>query len=123
VDLGYTYTDATYDEFEGREDVEGNRLDGNVEHYGTAAVRWTHPDGHGARLSALVSGDRVTDPENSDEGLLDSYVVVDFQAWVRVAEFATLTLNVKNLFDEEYATRPEYEMPGRAAFVGVRVVF
>jgi len=122
-EAGYTFTDATYEEYEGRESVEGNRIDGNVRHIGTLAFNWRHEGGHGARIAGLFSGDRVTDPENTDAGTLDSYVVVNFQAHYRVAEFAVLTLNVMNLFDEEYATRPEYLQPGRAAFMGVRISF
>ncbi|MEN8149289.1 MAG: TonB-dependent receptor [Planctomycetota bacterium] len=123
ADAGYTYTDATYEEYEGREAVEGNRVDGNVEHVGTVAFGWRHEAGHGARLAALFSGDRMTDPENTDAGEIDSYVVVDFQAHARLSKLVVLTLNVLNLLDEEYATRPEYDQPGRAAFVGVRVSF
>jgi len=122
-DASYAYTDAIYKDFEGREDVEGNRIDGNVLHFGTLTFNWRHEDGHGARISGLFSGDRVTDPENSDAGTLSTWVVVNLQAHYEVAEFAVLTLSVMNLLDEEYATRPEYPQPGRGAFLGVRVSF
>ena len=119
----YTFTDATYIDFEGRPDLEGNRLDDNVRHRGSAAVVWRHEKGHTARLGAIFSGDRFTDPENTEEGLLDGWVTLDFQFEAKLADWAALTLNVQNLLDEDYATRETFAEPGRAAFVGIRLTF
>ena len=123
TDAGYTFTDATYSEYEGREEVEGNRIDGNVLHVGTVAFGWDHKEGHGATIAALFSGDRYTDPENSEAGKLDPYVVLNLQARYRLTKFALVTLNLVNLLDEEYSTRVEYEAPGRGVFLGIRVSF
>lgn len=119
----YTFTDATYEEFVGRPEVEGNRIDDNVRHRGTVALAWRHPDGHAARLGVVLSGDRYTDPENSADGKLDGFAVVDFTAEAQVTEQIKLTLSLQNALNSGYQTRPEFREPPRAIFAGVRIDF
>jgi len=123
ADLAYTYTNAEYEEFDLRPDAEGNRLDDNVRHRGAATLSWRHEDGHAARLGVDVSGDRYTDERNTREGHLDGYYVVFLQAEAAVTPWASLTLNVENLFNHRYAVRPEFKQPGRAIFGGLRLRF
>ncbi len=126
----YSYTDARYVRFPGLldatgspVDVRGNRLDDNVRHRGSITVIWRHPAGHTVRLSVLASGNRPTDPENTREGTLHAYYVADLEAAAALTEWATATLDVRNLLNRTWRTRPEFRQPERAIFVGLRVVF
>ena len=123
ADTGYTFTSATYQDFRGRPEVEGNRVDDNVRHRGFAGVTWRHKDGHAVRLLVLASGNRYTDPENSQAGQLDAFAVVSLSGEARVTEFATVFVALENALNSGYETRPEYREPPRALFAGVRVVF
>jgi outer membrane receptor protein involved in Fe transport len=123
ADAGYTFTDAEYRDFDPNPDVEGNRIDDNVKHRGSLGVSWRHPVGHAIRFGLMVSGDRYTDPENSQDGRLSSFYVAEIQAVGHLAENIDVTLNVQNLFNHRYATRPEFKQPGRAIFGGVRFTF
>jgi outer membrane cobalamin receptor len=123
AETGYTFTSAKYEEFTGRPEVEGNRLDDNVRHRGSAAVVWRHSDGHAVRLSLLASGNRTTDPENSGDGRLDGFYVVSLSGEARLTEWAALFVNVENALNHGYRTRPEYREPPRAIFAGLRVTF
>ena len=120
---GYTLTNAEYTKFEGNDDVEGNRLDDNVKHRGSAALTWRHPDGHGARLGVIVSGNRPTDPENTRDDFLDPYYVFEFAAQAQLTEWAAVTFSVENALNRGYRTRPEFRQPGRAIFAGLRLTF
>lgn len=121
--VGYTYTDATYDRFVGRPEVEGNRIDDNVRHRGSFVLEWRHPDGYAARASLLASGDRFTDPENSGAGRLAGFYVLDVSAEIPLIEGVTGTLVAENVLNHGYRTRPEYPEPPRAILAGLRVVF
>jgi len=123
ADATYTYTDAIYTDFDADPDVEGNRLDDNVKHRASIGLTWRHQDGYAIRFGMLFSGDRYTDPENTQEGKLDSFMVADIQAFAPLTEGIALTLNVQNLFNTRYHLRPEFKQPGRAVFVGVRANF
>ncbi|MCU0727071.1 MAG: TonB-dependent receptor [Planctomycetes bacterium] len=120
---GYTFTSAKYVDFTGRPEVEGNRLDDNVRHRGSASLVWRHADGHAVRLSILASGNRTTDPENSGEGRLDGFYVVSLSGEARLTEWAVLFVNVENALNHGHRTRPEYREPPRAIFAGLRVSF
>lgn len=123
ADATYTFTDATYIDFDADPNVEGNRLDDNVQNRATLGVNWRNEDGFAARFGMLFSGDRYTDPENTSEGKLDSFMVADLQAVAPLTEGIALTLNIQNLFNTRYFTRPEFKQPGRAMFVGIRAQF
>jgi outer membrane cobalamin receptor len=123
ADTSYTLTDAAYRQFDQDPQVEGNRLDDNVKHRGSAGVTWRHPDGHAVRLGVLISGDRYTDPENTQAGHLESFVVANLEGVARLTKNIDLTLNVQNLTNTRYYVRPEFKQPGRAIFAGVRVNF
>ncbi len=123
AEAGYTLTNAEYRDFTGRPEVEGNRLDDNVRHRGSAVLVWRHVDGHAARIGVLLSGSRYTDPENSQAGKLDGYVVVEIGAEARLTDFAVLFASLQNAFNRGYQTRPEYREPGRAFFAGLRLRF
>ncbi len=123
ADANYTYTDATYTDFDQDPDVEGNRLDDNVKHRGSVGVTWRHADGHAVRFGLLITGDRYTDPANTQMGHLESFMVADIQGVARLTEGIDLTVNVQNLFNTRYHVRPEFKQPGRAIFVGLRATF
>jgi iron complex outermembrane receptor protein len=123
ADATYTYTDAIYTDFDADPDVEGNRLDDNVKHRASFGVTWRHEDGYAIRFGMLFSGDRFTDPENTPEGKLDSFMVGDIQAFAPLTEGIALTLNIQNLFNTRYFLRPEFKQPGRAVFLGIRANF
>ncbi len=117
----YTYTDATYESFEGNEGVEGNRLDDNVRHQGAAVMSYRTPAGHALHAAVRAVGPRFTDPENTREGRLPSHVVADAGITFRVLENVEATLEVRNLTDRRYRTRPEFPQPGRAMLGGLRL--
>jgi outer membrane cobalamin receptor len=121
--LSYTLTDARYEKFRGNEDVEDNRLDDNVKHRGSGFLTWRHEDGHAVRLGVLVSGDRYTDPENTQAGHLDGFYVAELQAEGRITDWAAVTLNIQNALNHGYRIRPEFREPSRAIFLGFRLTF
>lgn len=120
---GLSLIDARYMSFIGREDVEGNRIDDNVLTQGQASVEWQHPRGHQLVGLMKVSGDRVTDPENSTEGLLPGYTLLDLMGRFVVTRGLALTLSARNILDVEYSMRPEYPQPGRQVIAGAQLTF
>ncbi|MFN2431613.1 MAG: TonB-dependent receptor plug domain-containing protein [Gemmatimonadota bacterium] len=119
----YTLTDARYERFEGRDDVEGNRLDGSVPHQAAAGLTWRHPGGHAVDVGLRVAGSRVTDPENSREGRVSPHAVADLHLSVALYPGILALLSAENVLDADYRTRPELEEPGRSVSGGVRLVF
>jgi iron complex outermembrane receptor protein len=73
-----------------------------------------------------ISGqmDQRTLPDRSLEWIeLDSYWTVDFKAMVKMANWATFELGVRNAFDENYETSYGFPREGRTFFVGLRGAF
>jgi iron complex outermembrane recepter protein len=73
-----------------------------------------------------ISGqmDQRTLPDRSLEWIeLDSYWTVDFKAMVKMANWATFELGVRNAFDENYETSYGFPREGRTFFVGLRGTF
>ncbi|HTO74002.1 MAG TPA: TonB-dependent receptor, partial [Gemmatimonadales bacterium] len=121
--LGYTYNDAKYSEFIGDPSVEGNYVDDNVLHSGSASLSWAAARGVDFWLSGQFVGRRYTDPENTEAGRLKPYQLVGAGVSVRIAEPITLRLKADNLFDQHYQTRPEFYQAGLTFTVGLQASF
>jgi outer membrane receptor protein involved in Fe transport len=121
--LGYAFNDARYDRFTGNAAVEGNLVDDNVRHTGSASLTWTAPAGHVLWATGQYVGHRYTDPENTAAGRLDPYALVAIGGGVHVGGPVTLRVRVENLLDENYRTRPEFRHAGRAVYGGVQAGF
>lgn len=119
ADLGYAFNDATYDRFTGNTAVEGNFVDDNVRHSGSATLTWATPGGHSLWAAGQAVGRRFTDPENTGAGRLHGYTLVSAGAALQVTGAVTLRIRGENLFDTRYRTRPEFRQAGRTVFGGV----
>ncbi len=119
ADLGYAFNDATYDRFTGNTAVEGNFVDDNVRHSGSATLTWATPGGHSLWAAGQAVGRRFTDPENTGAGRLNGYTLVSAGAALQVTGAVTLRIRGENLFDARYRTRPEFRQAGRTVFGGV----
>lgn len=83
----------------------------------SASISYTQNIGdHRMGISVLVSGDRL------DFGgvLLDSYIVVNLTAQIRLGDTWQLNTRIENLFDEEYQTAANYRMQERSGFVELK---
>lgn len=121
--LGYAFNDARYDRFTGNTAVEGNYVDDNVKHSGSASLTWATARGHTLWTAAQFVGRRYTDPENTAAGRLDGYVLVGAGASLRVAGPITLRIRGENLLDKRYRTRPEFRQVGRTVSTGLAATF
>jgi outer membrane cobalamin receptor len=121
LEMSYTYTDATYEKFEGNDEAVGNRLDDNVRHAVTGSIAWTSRRGDMLRVDARRYGNRVTDPNDPPGSRLDPWTAVDLSGALRLTPALELSATLRNAFDETYRTRPEFRQAGRALLGSVRV--
>lgn len=121
--LSYAFNDARYDRFVGNPQVEGNLVDDNVRHSGSAGLEWTSHRGHSIYGALQLVGTRYTDPENSADGTLDGYALLSAGAAIRLIAPLTLRLKGDNLLDKKYRTRPEFRQAGRVVYGGVQASF
>lgn len=119
----YSLMDGEYDSFESNPAVEGNELAYLAENKAAAGVNLVCPYGSTAILQARYVGERYGDPQNTEENLMEDYVVADISLRVAVCKTAAVTLNVDNVLDETYQEFPTYDQPGRMFMAGVDMVF
>jgi iron complex outermembrane recepter protein len=105
VDLSYTYSDFTFEDFidESGNNVAGADLPGLPNHFGYAGVAYTSDSGWLARLEAVYSGSLYANNTNTVE--VDSYVVTNFRASREFQSGDWLVrpyVGINNLFNERY---------------------
>ncbi len=120
---GYTFTSATYVNFVGHDELVGNRLDDNVRNSGSLTLTYGRSRTSFASVEARFIGDRFTDPENTSDGHLAPFTLINLLASGGVSSYIRLTFRIENVFDVRYRTRPEFRQPGRAFAVGAVAVF
>lgn len=123
IKLGYTYVDGEYVEYPAQAGVSGNRpayLAQHLGYFGVTVMDWLL-----GRHQAVVqyTGERYGDAQNSPERRLDDYIKVDWHSRLAIGENLALNLNIRNLFDEQYQTFPEYDEPGRTVLAGIETAW
>ena len=86
-------------------------------------LKYKSEKGHLLTLETRSTGERYTDPENSEENKLKGFTVVDFHAFIILKDGWSLTFTVNNLFNEKYKETPYYYQPRRTLFLGIRYSF
>ena len=124
VQLGYEYRGESFfvrtDLVNQKADNEtlGVRLLRRAEQ--SVSINYTQDIGeHRIGLTVLASGDRF-DFGFPDNVRLDSYVVANFTAQVRISDTWQLNMRIENLFDEKYQTVENFRMQERSGFVELK---
>jgi len=117
--LNYTFTDGEYDEFLAMPGVEGNELAYLAKHKAGIGVNYATEKGWSHSFSLRYIDSRFGDAQNTDDQKMDDYIVGDFHSRVPLYKGVTLTLDVNNVFDEEYNEFPAYEQPDRTVMIGI----
>ncbi|MDB4950535.1 MAG: TonB-dependent receptor [Gemmatimonadetes bacterium] len=133
--LAYAWTDARFREYvAGTSDLAGNRVPGIAPHRVSGTLSWSAPAGPFAELAGRYEAATPTDDANTARS--PAFAVLDLRAgwdgarigWGRATPFAGVT----NLLDRAYNAsvtinafgRRYFEPgPGRAAYVGLDLVF
>lgn len=120
LDAAYSYLDA---EENGVEEVR------RPEHIASAALTWEAPkEAASATLVVRYNGETpdvaFTDPSFVPVRVqLDDYILVNFNARVRLTDTLSAFARVENLLGEEYEQVFSFVSPGRSAVVGVEARF
>ena len=116
----YNYADGEYEKFPTDPSVEGNQLQYLAKHTATAGLQLQCEHGqHG--ISVRYADERFADDRNTQATKLDDYVVVDLQSRIPVSDNVTITLNVDNVFDENYEEFFGIQQAGTTVLGGVEV--
>lgn len=120
--LNYSYTKATYEEYEDNAAVEDNVLEDLARNKASMGLDFRKPDGLSVSLKGRYVGSRYTDAGNTSDTKLDRHVIVDLRAQVPITENLTATVSVDNLFNTGYRDLPRNlqagRQPGRMVMVG-----
>jgi len=110
----YTYTDATTD---------GVRLTRTPRHDLVLGVDAEVTTRLGASLDIRYVGDVLPSAFAPADNKVGDYTIVGLGVTYDLTDTAQAYLRVENLFDEDYETAGGFNMPGRAAYIGLRADF
>ncbi len=105
-------------------DIKGNDIDTAPNIFGTARLTWRPNADLMAELEWVNMGDYFTNPENTAS--YEGHDLLNLRGQYRVNDDVTLSLNVMNLTDEDYAERADWTtFTGDRYFIGqpVRAFF
>jgi outer membrane receptor protein involved in Fe transport len=106
--LNYTYTHSEITKNPSNPDMEGNRPAYTPEHKSNLSITYDNPRIVLARIEGRYVGDRYYNNANTEQDKTDDYVVVDIKVsktfeMGKIMKDMTLSLAVKNVFDEQYS--------------------
>lgn len=108
--LNYTYQNAV--------DLDtNNKLVYTPESKINVGLAYQNPNGDGSSVNARYVSECFDNEANTNR--VPGYTVVDLKLWRRVCAFV-VSLDVDNLFSEQYEVTLNYPMPGRKIMVGLK---
>ncbi len=119
-DLGYAFSDYTFDEFseviygQGNIDRSGNQIPYVPRHQYSLGLSYRHPLGITARIQADGWGEYYMDNANSE--MYEGYDLLTNLSVAYETGPHTLSLNVDNLFDKQYAVEAKKDTSGRHSY-------
>lgn len=121
--LNYTYNDSEIEDDEANPGNIGNRLSHTPVHKLNFGLTYDNPRWLTATLQGRYIDDSYDDNENTTR--LDSYWAFDLRLQRLLWEHAILSVDVENIFDEEYDVPSfnTYEHPGRLWAVALTFQF
>lgn len=123
VFANYSFCEGEYEEFPGNPAVEGNQLAYLARDKASVGVSFPGPLKSRHSLGGRYVGRRYGNAQNTDAGKMNDYIVVDWRSRIPIGDHVDVTVNVDNLFDEDYRDFPAYDQPGTMFVGGLEVTF
>jgi iron complex outermembrane receptor protein len=126
--LNYTWNEAEIEENPSNPGQEGNTLSFSPEHKANLGLHYKKPQNYMLSLFCRYLDDQHTNDDNikytpeGEKKYMESSFVVDITAKKQfhinrgILKAIDLSLNLDNIFDEEYRTLYIYEDPGRRIY-------
>jgi vitamin B12 transporter len=123
LNASYTYLDATQEDASGSDVTEVRR----PKNSGAIVANYNRGNTN-LNLQVIYTGQQEDDffppfPPYQERVDLDSYTLVNLSASYRLNDNLELTLQLENVFDENYEEVFGYSSPGRGAYGGVRLTW
>lgn len=106
----YTFADSRIDAFAERTDLENKYLKYVPKHTASASVFWKNK-WFNTSIRSLYKGEQYGDDANNT--VLDPYITFDMQLSKQIKEHYVISLDVKDIFDNEHMETINYVSPGR----------
>lgn len=100
--FNYNYNLSEIAEDEENSELEGKYLPGEPQHKFRAGLVYRNPQIINVSLAVKYNVDEYSDAENTTK--VPDYTTLDLSVWKKLFGFATLSLNIENLTDEEEYT-------------------
>ncbi|HKK68634.1 MAG TPA: TonB-dependent receptor, partial [Bacteroidales bacterium] len=107
---GYTFSQSTIDQFDERPELEGKSLKYAPEHAASFVAMWTN-DLANISLTGQYKGQQFTDDANTQT--IESYTTFDFMISKSIGKSLTLSVNVRDIMNNQHLETAEYLSPGR----------
>jgi iron complex outermembrane receptor protein len=108
----YTFNVSKIEEFDEQPELESKYLEDSPRHKANLGMTFSHPDMFRAGITGRYVGDRYGDTENTAEGELEDYLVLDLKILKEFTQYCEVYVDVLNLFDKEIMYSSDFEGPG-----------
>ena len=123
IAANYSFMEGKYKEFDSNPAVEGNQPAYLAPHKAGLQADFVCPLGNSHSIRWRFVDSRYGDAQNDTANEMDDYMTVDWRTRIPMTDNMDITLNVNNLFDEEYQEFPEFNQPGRTFMAGAELRF
>ncbi len=106
-----TWNKSEIEEFSPDKTLEGKDLEYTPRVKCNFGISFSHPRICKVQVVGRYVDEMYADPENEDR--LDDFFTVDLKLSRKIGKYGEFSLDIMNLFDEDYEEYPESEAPGR----------